>query len=93
MGVPRMVTPKNQTWPNGMRTMLHENNFSLDDGKYWADIMRDMNDPQYDNEIEALFEGRVITGPMLICEIESKETKEVKMNGVFIYSAEQDRNF
>ena len=91
--VPRMVTPKNQTWPNGMRTMLHENHFDLDNGKYWADILRDMNDPQYDNEIEALFEGRVITGSMLICEIESKETKEARLNGIFIYSADHDRNF
>jgi len=91
--VPSMVTPKNETWPNGMKSRLHENNFDLEDGKYWADIMRDMNDPEFNNELQALFEGRTLTGPMLICDLETKETKEVKLNSVFIYSSDQDRNF
>lgn len=91
--VPSMITPKSETWPNGMKSMLHENNFDLDNGKYWADIMRDMNDPDYNDPLVALFEGRTMTGPILVCDIECKETKEVELNGVFIYSAEQDRNF
>lgn len=91
--VPKIITPKNETWPNGMRSRLHENNFDLYNGKYWADFLMDMNDPNFTDELKALFEGRYLVGAMLICDIECKETKETKLNGVFIYSSEQKRNF
>lgn len=90
--VPKMVTPKNETYPNGMKSMLHKNNFTLDRGNYWADIMRDMLDPQYNNEVEALFSGRVMEGNMLIFELENNSTKEVRLTGVHVYSSPQDRN-
>ena len=90
--VPSMITPKNETYPNGMKSMLHQNNFTLDRGNYWADIMRDMLDPQYNNEVEALFSGRVMEGNMLIFELENNSTKEVRLTGVHVYSSPQDRN-
>lgn len=92
-GVPEMITEPNETHPNGMKTILHENNFDLDSGQYWADIRKDMLDPNFDNELQALFEGRTIEGPILITKLETKETKEIKLRAVFLYSSPQDRNF
>lgn len=91
--VPEMITPKSETYPNGMKSRLHENNFRLDRGKYWADILRDMLDPQFNTQLQALFEGRVVEGNMLIIELETKETKDIQLNGLFVYSSEQHRNF
>jgi len=90
---PEMITEPNETHPNGMKTMLHENNFDLDNGQYWADIRKDMLDPNFDTQLQALFEGRTIEGPILITKLETKETKEIKLRGVFLYSSPQDRNF
>lgn len=91
--VPEMVTIPNETFPNGMKSKLHENNFDLDHGTYWADIKRDMLDPQFTDQIQALFEGRTIEGDMLIVELETKETTPVKLSGVYLTTAEQHRNF
>jgi len=90
---PEVITEPNETHPNGMKTMLHENNFDLDNGQYWADLKRDMLDPNFNDQLQALFEGRTIEGPILISTIETKETKEIKLRGVFLYSSPQDRNF
>lgn len=92
-GIPEMTTQPNETWPNGMKSKLHANNFKLEGGKYWADIMRDMNDPRYASEpLKALFEGRVMEGSVLIVNMETNSTEEIKLKGVFIISADQERN-
>lgn len=91
--VPEMITLPNETYPNGMKSRLHENNFSVEAGKYWGDIMRDMLDPQFPSQLQALFEGRVMEGDILIMEIETKVTTDIKLQGLYLYSSDQDRNF
>lgn len=91
--VPSMVTLANETYPNGMESRLHENNFTLDRGNYWSDILRDMLDPQFDNELQSLFEGRVMEGRLLIVEMETKSIDEIKLNAVYLYTSDQERNF
>lgn len=93
-GVPSITTLPNERYPNGMRSRLHENNFDLDDkGKYWADFFFDMNDPQFDNQLQALMEGRTLHGGILICRVETKLTTEVKLKSIYVYSSDNERNF
>ena len=52
-----------------------------------------MLDPQFDNEVEALFEGRLMEGNLLILELQNDYTTEVRLTGVHVYSSPQDRNY
>ncbi len=85
--------PSNETYPNGMKSLLHENNFTVDKGEYWASFLRDMNDPQFDNVAQAIFEGRELEGKLMVFEMECKEKTDTELKAVYIYSTEKFRNF
>jgi hypothetical protein len=88
-----METDKNEKFPNGTKSRLTKNNFIQEDGKYWADILKDMGDPRFSNPTQALFEGREVQGSYLTITMENEETKEMKLKDAFVYSEEQPRNF
>jgi len=45
--MPSITTPDSNQFPNGMLTQLKKNNFKLIDNKLWADILGDVNDPNF----------------------------------------------
>ena len=92
-GVPTIIIPANQTYPNGMLSRIKKGNFKLDDGKYWADFMRDMNDPNFSSTADALFNGRMLMGSVIYLELENDQTEEVKLVSTYIYTTELNRNF
>lgn len=100
--VPELTTPATDLFPIGMKSRIKADNFQQDGGNYWADFLRDLNDPDYytavDAEkpikaLEALTEGRVLQGSTMVLRIENTDTKEVKLTGVYIYTSDAERNF
>lgn len=101
-GIPEITTSSDELFPNGMRSRITPGNFEQDNGKYWADFFRDLNDPNFYTdveedkptaELEALFEGRVLQGCTMSIEIQNSDTKEVKLTGIYIYTSDAERNF
>jgi hypothetical protein len=100
--MPQALISANEKFPNGMKTRLGKNDFEQDEGKYWAHFFGDLNDPNFytaddslkpTKELEALFEGRTLQGCTISIELENTDSKEVKLNAVYIYSSELNRNF
>jgi hypothetical protein len=100
--MPEAIIEANEKFPKGMKTRLGKNDFEEDEGKYWSDFFGDLNDPNFytadaglkpAKELEALFEGRTLQGCTISIELENTDSKEVKLNAVYIYSSELNRNF
>lgn len=100
--IPELTTPADDLFPIGMRSRIKQGNFQQDNGKYWADFLRDLNDPQYYTaneeeqpaaELQALFEGRTLQGCTMSIEMENSDTKEIKLTGIYIYTSDAERNF
>lgn len=97
---PYIATISDDQFPNGMETRLKKGNFKSIDGKLWADILRDMNDPNFatiidpsDRKLQALFKGRKMQGCCLIIELECADTTEAKLSSVEVYYTDVKRTF
>lgn len=95
---PTITTPQDDQFPNGMTSRLKKNNFRSEDGKLWADILRDMNDPNFADltpdatrQLTALFKGRVMQGSYLIVELECSDTTEIKLLSAEVYYTNVNR--
>lgn len=89
---PTLTTAADDKFPSGMTSRLKKANFKSIDGKLWADIMRDMNDPNFDGispdsarQLAAIFKGRRMQGAYLVVELECADTTEVKLLSADIY--------
>jgi hypothetical protein len=97
---PSITSPVSNQFPNGMMTKLKQKNFKLIDGKLWADILRDMNDPNFATltpeavrQLTSLFKGRVMQGSYLIIELECSDTTEIKLVSAEVYYSNVKRDF
>lgn len=91
--VPNMETEKNEKFPNGTKSRLTKNNIIQEDGKYWADILKDMGDPRFSSSLQALFNGREVQGSVLTVTLESDHTSETSLREAFVYTEEVPKNF
>ena len=89
---PSLTTIADDKFPNGMASRLKKSNFKSIDGKLWADILRDMNDPNFAGispdsarQLAGLFKGRRMQGGCLIVELECADTTEAKLLSADIY--------
>lgn len=71
--MPSISTPDSNQFPHGMLTQLKKNNFKLIDNKLYADILNDVNDPNFatisdptQRRLASLFGGRKMQGGWLI---------------------------
>lgn len=56
-------------------------------GQWFADFKKDMNDPRFLNELDALFEGADLQGAIAEITLTNKETKQVRLSQVDVVSA------
>lgn len=97
---PSITTPEDNKFPNGMESRLKKNNFKQIDGKIWADILRDMNDPNFANitpeatrKLTSLFKGRMMQGTYLVVDLECSDTTEIKLLSAEVYYTNVKRDF
>jgi len=90
--VAQMSTPPNDQFPNGMTSVLTSKNIKSIDGKLWADILRDMNDPNFYNITDpgiraavALFQGRRMQGPILIVTLQCDDVTPATIASIEAY--------
>ena len=76
---PYIYAPKSYSYPNGMLSELAPSHFSVEEGIWKADFLRDKTDPDprfnsipdlTEREIRKLLNGRVLRGEILIIELE-----------------------
>jgi hypothetical protein len=85
------IVPSDQ-FPNGMHTEISKSNFKSIDGKLWADILRDMGDPEFSNitdiglrNASSLFRGRMMQGGYLIVTMQCDDTTEASLSSAEFY--------
>lgn len=89
---PSIVTPPDDQFPNGMETVLTRNNMKVIDGKLWADILRDVTDPNFAfitdpglRAANALFRGRMMQGGWLIVTMQNDDITPATLSSAEIY--------
>lgn len=98
--VKTMSTPANDQFPNGMTSVLTSKNLKSIDGKLWGDILRDMTDPNFytieDPDLRvavALFQGRMMQGPILIVTLQCDDVTPATLQSVEAYYTDVMRSF
>lgn len=76
----------NQSYPTGMVSRLKADNFQLKEGQYWSNFLRDMNDPRFNNPLEALLRGRMLRGEVLIIKLQNSDSGNVTLRTVECFS-------
>lgn len=92
-----MVQDSNKVWsvtdieiparygkPNGQKSRLKKGRFKNLQGNWFADFLRDLNDPRFNTEIGALMNGADLQGQVMKVTIKNSDTTEVKLTSVQI---------
>lgn len=77
--VPEIEIPARYGKPNGQRSRLKKGRFKSYQGDFFADFLRDMEDPRFDNELDALMNGATLQGNYAKITIENNDTTEVRL--------------
>lgn len=96
---PSMVIPPNDQFPNGMQSVLTSNNIKSIDGKLWADILRDMTDPNFAyvpdaglRAASALFRGRMMQGGYMIIMLQCDDITPASLSSAEIYYIDVEKS-
>lgn len=71
----------------GQRSRLKKGRFRNLQGDFFADFLRDMQDPRFVNKLDALMKGALLQGSYMRLEIENTDTEEVKLLSVDVTTA------
>lgn len=89
--VKEVEMPPNNRYPNGMKSRVTKNNFRNFEGDWWAQFFKDMTDPAFATQLEALQRGRELKGDVLIITLENVDTEQVFINEIDInFTASQE---
>lgn len=90
--MPSITTPPSNQFPNGMFGQLKKNNFKLIDNKLYADILSDINDPNFatitdpvQRRLSALFGGRKMQGGWLIIDLQCDDSTFSEISSIETY--------
>jgi hypothetical protein len=81
-----ITTTSDASYPVGMSTQWYSANARVREGDWWADIMRDINDPKFfGNPQQALFKARKIKGHFVIVELTNDSQALAWLRGIDVY--------
>ena len=90
--VSNMKIPSNNQFPNGMQSVLTKKNIKTIDGKPYADILRDMTDPNFSTipdpqlrKAVALFQGRMMQGEVLVVTLQNDDSTFSTIDSAEVY--------
>lgn len=66
----------------GQRSRIKQGNFKLYKGRYAADFLRDMNDPRFTTELEALMKGGTLQGMIMKVTISNTSVSETRLTSI-----------
>ena len=76
-----------------MFSTLKKNNVKLIDGKLWAAILKDINDPNFISkpEAEAIFNARQLQGAVLLVRLQCDDDKASDISSIDFYYTHVNR--
>lgn len=74
--------------PNGMQSRLKSNRFKRYQGDYFADFLRNLLDPRFLSEDEALFKGEWLVGKVIYIELTNDRTTEENIFQIDVHYTE-----
>lgn len=92
--LPSIVIPPSNQFPNGMFSTLKKNNVKLIDGKLWGAFLRDLNDPNFVGQPEALtvFNARQLQGGVMVLRLECNDDGESNISSAEFYYTDVERS-
>lgn len=97
--IANITVPPNDQFPNGMQTLMTRANLKSIDGKLWADILRDITDPNFayisdpdQRNAMALFQGRLIQGGYLIITLQNDDPGAASLSSAETYYIEVQKS-
>ena len=88
-----IVIPPNSRYPNGMTSRITKNNFTNFEGDYWAQFFKDMTDPSFVSQTEALQRGRELKGDVMIITLQNSDTSEAYINEIDVNFTPSEETF
>lgn len=79
-----LILPPREGKSRGQRSRIKTGRFRLEKGNYVADILRDMNDPRFSDEFQALMKGAYLQGQLMQVTLTNESTEEVQLVSVDI---------
>jgi len=89
---PTIYVPGSDQYPYGQTSALLSAQMKLKEGNYWADFLRDMTDPAFQTQLQAIFNGRQLRGQTIVITLQSDSTTFTKINGSYVYYVVSERN-
>lgn len=77
----------------GQRSRLKKGRFKNMQGDWLADFLKDLNDPRYTTELEALFKGADLQGNVMEITIQNTDTVEVRLLSVDVEVSKQEYTY
>lgn len=77
----------------GQRSRLKKGRFNRLQGDWFASFMRDMLDPRFLTELDALVNGAELQGNIMRIELENTDTTEVRLLSVDILTSKKDYTY
>jgi hypothetical protein len=78
---------------NGQRSRIKKGNFVKINGQWFADFLRDMTDPLYNTELNALMKGANLQGTVASIRLVADDTVENRLVSVDILGANQPYSY
>lgn len=78
----RIYIPPRDGKSQGQLSRLKKGRFKSYQGDFFAEFMRDLNDPRFINELDALTKGALLQGNWMEITLENNDTTEVRMMSV-----------
>lgn len=92
--VPSIIIPPSEGKVNGMESTIKSGNFVvMNNGDFFADFLRDMTDPRFGTELQALFEGALLQGNYAIITFENESTEEIRTLSIDFLISKQDYTY
>lgn len=78
---------------SGQRSVIKKGNFVPINGQFFANFLRDMTDPRFSSQLEALFQGAPLQGTTAEITFRCDETTEVRLVNIDILGSPQQYTF
>lgn len=77
----------------GMSSRLKKNNFKNYQGSFFADFLRNMDDPRFNDQLTALFEGAELRGRVMQLTLQNEDTDEAILFEIDVKSATSNYSY
>jgi hypothetical protein len=93
--LPEITIPASNQFPHGMFSKIPKNNVKLIDGKLFAAILRDISDPNFYGQPEAMsaFNARQMQGGVLVLRLQCDDEIQSAISSAEFYYTDVERSY